>query len=73
MLYRVADEIRQGLREPLAVPVAPQVAIWVDRDGACGIHDAHLGLDRAEWLLAMVPPFLDAPTPEAEPSAGGGA
>jgi len=30
-------------------------------------------LDRAEWLLAMVPPFLDAPTPEAEPSAGGGA
>jgi pimeloyl-ACP methyl ester carboxylesterase len=29
-------------------------------------------LDRAEWLLAMVPPFLDAPTPEAE-SAGGGA
>ena len=22
-------------------------------------------LDRAEWLLAMVPPFLDAPTPEA--------
>jgi pimeloyl-ACP methyl ester carboxylesterase len=30
-------------------------------------------LDRAEWLLAMVPQFLDAPTPEAEPSAGGGA
>jgi pimeloyl-ACP methyl ester carboxylesterase len=30
-------------------------------------------LDRAEWLLAMVPPFLDAPAPEAEPSAGGGA
>ena len=30
-------------------------------------------LDRAEWLLAMVPPFLDAPTTEAEPSAGGGA
>ena len=29
-------------------------------------------LDRAEWLLAMVPPFLDAPTPEAEPSAGVG-
>jgi pimeloyl-ACP methyl ester carboxylesterase len=28
-------------------------------------------LDRAEWLLAMVPPFLDAPAPEAEPSAGG--
>src|ERR687890_129901 len=27
-------------------------------------------LDRAEWLLAMVPPFLDAPTPEAESSAG---
>jgi len=26
-------------------------------------------LDRAEWLLAMVPPFLDAPTPEADPSA----
>ena len=26
-------------------------------------------LDRAEWLLAMVPPSLDAPTPEAEPSA----
>jgi pimeloyl-ACP methyl ester carboxylesterase len=26
----------------------------------------HLGLlDRAEWLLAMVPPFLDAPPPEA--------
>jgi hypothetical protein len=20
-------------------------------------------LDRAEWLLAMIPPFLDAPTP----------
>jgi pimeloyl-ACP methyl ester carboxylesterase len=30
-------------------------------------------MDRAEWLLAMIPPFLDAPTPEAEPSAGGGA
>jgi len=30
-------------------------------------------MDRAEWLLAMVPPFLDAPMPEAEPSAGGGA
>ena len=30
-------------------------------------------LDRAEWLLAMVPPFLDAATPGAEPSAGGGA
>jgi pimeloyl-ACP methyl ester carboxylesterase len=30
-------------------------------------------LDRAEWLLAMVPPFLDAPMTEAEPSAGGGA
>jgi pimeloyl-ACP methyl ester carboxylesterase len=30
-------------------------------------------MDRAEWLLAMVPPFLDAPTPEAEPSAGAGA
>jgi pimeloyl-ACP methyl ester carboxylesterase len=30
-------------------------------------------LDRAELLLAMIPPFLDAPTPEAEPSAGGGA
>ena len=29
-------------------------------------------LDRAEWLLAMVPPFLDSPTPEAGPSAGGG-
>jgi pimeloyl-ACP methyl ester carboxylesterase len=29
-------------------------------------------MDRAEWLLAMVPPFLDAPTPaEAESSAGG--
>ena len=28
-------------------------------------------MDRAEWLLAMIPPFLDAPTPEAEPSAGG--
>jgi hypothetical protein len=22
-------------------------------------------LDRAEWLLAMIPPFLDAPPPEA--------
>jgi hypothetical protein len=21
-------------------------------------------LDRAEWLLAMIPPFLDAPPPE---------
>jgi hypothetical protein len=21
-------------------------------------------LDRSEWLLAMVPPFLDAPMPE---------
>ena len=30
-------------------------------------------LDRAEWLLAMITPFLDAPTPGAEPSAGGGA
>jgi pimeloyl-ACP methyl ester carboxylesterase len=30
-------------------------------------------MDRAEWLLAMIHPFLDAPTPEAEPSAGGGA
>jgi pimeloyl-ACP methyl ester carboxylesterase len=30
-------------------------------------------MDRAEWLLAMVPPFLDAPTPETEPPAGGGA
>jgi pimeloyl-ACP methyl ester carboxylesterase len=30
-------------------------------------------MDRAEWLLAIVPPFLDAPTLEAEPSAGGGA
>jgi pimeloyl-ACP methyl ester carboxylesterase len=30
-------------------------------------------MDRAEWLLAMVLPFLDAPTPEAEPTAGGGA
>ena len=30
-------------------------------------------LDRAEWLLAIVPPFLDAPPPEAERSAGGGA
>ena len=30
-------------------------------------------LDRAEWLLAMILPFLDAPRPEAEPSAGGGA
>jgi pimeloyl-ACP methyl ester carboxylesterase len=29
-------------------------------------------LDRAEWLLAMIPPFLDAPMPVAEPSAGGG-
>jgi hypothetical protein len=26
----------------------------------------HVGmLDRAEWLLAMIPPFLDAPPPEA--------
>ena len=25
----------------------------------------HVGLlDRAEWLLAMIPPFLDAPMPE---------
>jgi pimeloyl-ACP methyl ester carboxylesterase len=30
-------------------------------------------MDRAEWLLAMVLPFLDAPTPEAGPTAGGGA
>jgi pimeloyl-ACP methyl ester carboxylesterase len=30
-------------------------------------------LDRAEWLLAMVLPFLDAPTVETEPSAAGGA
>jgi hypothetical protein len=30
-------------------------------------------MDRAEWLLAMVPPFLDAPTPEAELSEEGGA
>jgi pimeloyl-ACP methyl ester carboxylesterase len=30
-------------------------------------------MDRTEWLLTMVPPFLDTPTPEAEPSAGGGA
>jgi hypothetical protein len=30
-------------------------------------------MDRAEWLLAMVAAYLDAPTPEAEPSAGGGA
>jgi pimeloyl-ACP methyl ester carboxylesterase len=30
-------------------------------------------MDRAEWLLAMVLPFLDAPTLEAEPTAGGGA
>jgi pimeloyl-ACP methyl ester carboxylesterase len=30
-------------------------------------------MDRAECLLAMIPPFLDEPTPEAEPSAGGGA
>jgi hypothetical protein len=22
-------------------------------------------LDRAEWLLAMIPPFLDAPMPDA--------
>jgi hypothetical protein len=29
-------------------------------------------MDRAEWLLAMVPPFLDTPTLEAEPSAGAG-
>jgi hypothetical protein len=29
-------------------------------------------MDRAEWLLAMIPPFLEAPTPEADPSAGGG-
>jgi pimeloyl-ACP methyl ester carboxylesterase len=29
-------------------------------------------MDRTEWLLAMVPPFLDALTPEAEPPAGGG-
>jgi pimeloyl-ACP methyl ester carboxylesterase len=39
-------------------------------------HFVHAGsgvLDRAEWLLAMVPPFLDAPPPEAERSAGGGA
>jgi pimeloyl-ACP methyl ester carboxylesterase len=28
-------------------------------------------LDRAEWLLAMVAAFLDAPMTEAEPSAGG--
>src|SRR5919107_2934043 len=28
-------------------------------------------MDRAEWLLAMVPPFLDEPTTEAEPSVGG--
>jgi pimeloyl-ACP methyl ester carboxylesterase len=30
-------------------------------------------MDRAEWLIAMVPPFLDAPTPEAESTAEGGA
>ena len=30
-------------------------------------------MDRAEWLLAMVAPFLDAATPGAERSAGGGA
>src|SRR5215207_6947979 len=30
-------------------------------------------MDRAEWLLAMVPPFLGAPMPEEEPSAGDGA
>jgi pimeloyl-ACP methyl ester carboxylesterase len=38
-------------------------------------HFIHAGsgvMDRAEWLLAMIPPFLDAPTPEAEPSAGAG-
>jgi pimeloyl-ACP methyl ester carboxylesterase len=28
-------------------------------------------LDRSEWLLAMVAPFLDVPTPEVEPTAGG--
>jgi pimeloyl-ACP methyl ester carboxylesterase len=28
-------------------------------------------LDRAEWLLAMIPPFLDAPMPEDQGTEGG--
>jgi pimeloyl-ACP methyl ester carboxylesterase len=30
-------------------------------------------LDRADWLVAMIDKFLDAPTPETERAAGGGA
>jgi pimeloyl-ACP methyl ester carboxylesterase len=30
-------------------------------------------MDRADWLLAMIGPFLDAPIPETERAAGGGA
>ncbi len=30
-------------------------------------------LDRTDWLLSMVVPFLDAPMPEAQGAAGGGA
>jgi pimeloyl-ACP methyl ester carboxylesterase len=28
-------------------------------------------LDRTDWLLSMIPPFLDAPIPENESTAGG--
>jgi pimeloyl-ACP methyl ester carboxylesterase len=27
-------------------------------------------LDRADWLLSMIPPFLDAPTPEGQRGEG---
>jgi pimeloyl-ACP methyl ester carboxylesterase len=30
-------------------------------------------MDRADWLVAMIGPFLDAPIPETERAAGGGA
>ncbi len=28
-------------------------------------------LDRADWMLSIIPPFLDAPTPEGQPGEGG--
>jgi hypothetical protein len=28
-------------------------------------------LDRADWLLAMIPPFLDAPVPQEQAGEAG--
>ena len=69
---RAQDVLRGPWRRPAAGPAARRSYDGRRYGIDLAVHAGSGVLDRAEWLLAMVPPFLDAPTPEAGPSAGGG-